>query len=187
LGRRTADFVVVDDGARRRDVRIGYAGENPRLSRRPYEPQMPFHTILHPTDFSEAADAAFAVACALAKVGGGKLILLHVAPAHASQMKDLVSAEEMDGCYRARMREMCRGLPADVSVECVLESGHVAATISRVARQRDCDAITLGAVGRTASKRMACGLVAEAVLRTAGCAVIAVGVPAGAGRMRIDR
>ena len=35
-------------------------------------------TILHPTDFSEASEAAFHLACSLARDHGSRLILLHV-------------------------------------------------------------------------------------------------------------
>ena len=37
--------------------------------------------ILHPTDFSEAADAAFHLACSLARDHGSRLVLLHVVTA----------------------------------------------------------------------------------------------------------
>jgi nucleotide-binding universal stress UspA family protein len=35
-------------------------------------------TILHATDFSESADCAFRLACALARAHGARLLVLHV-------------------------------------------------------------------------------------------------------------
>src|SRR6516225_6437039 len=40
---------------------------------------LPIRTILHPTDFSQPSQAAFRLACALARDYGARLILLHVA------------------------------------------------------------------------------------------------------------
>ena len=38
----------------------------------------PIRTILHPTDFSGPAQAAFRVACSLAREHGARLVVLHV-------------------------------------------------------------------------------------------------------------
>ena len=43
---------------------------------------LPVRTILHPTDFSEAADYAYGVARLVARECGARLIALHVAGLH---------------------------------------------------------------------------------------------------------
>ena len=45
---------------------------------------LPIRTVLHPTDFSPQSDAAFQVACALARDYGARLVLLHVRPPAAA-------------------------------------------------------------------------------------------------------
>ena len=41
---------------------------------------LPIHTILFPTDFSENAERAFPLACALARDCGARIVVLYVMP-----------------------------------------------------------------------------------------------------------
>ena len=41
---------------------------------------LPIRTILHPTDFSDSAQGAFEMACALARDYSAELVFLHVVP-----------------------------------------------------------------------------------------------------------
>ena len=45
---------------------------------------LPIRTILHPTDFTEHANYAFQMACALARDYGAEIVVLHVYPTPAA-------------------------------------------------------------------------------------------------------
>jgi nucleotide-binding universal stress UspA family protein len=129
----------------------------------------PFPVILHPTDFSERSRHAFEFACALAR-GGGRLIVLHVVEA----------VHVVSEGYEDALLERLRGLkPVDPSirVDYRLFDGESASEIMREAAASSCDLIVLGTHGRTGVDRLVTGSVADAVLRHAGCPVLAVKVP----------
>jgi nucleotide-binding universal stress UspA family protein len=128
-----------------------------------------FSIILHPTDLSQNAMAAFQVACRLAPKGG-RLIVLHV------QEKDLVASEDYLARLNHRLREFEAPDPS-VTLELRLEEGQAAVEILRMAGEVGCDLIVMGSHGRTGLRRLLTGSVAEAVLRQARCPVLVVKSP----------
>jgi len=129
-----------------------------------------FPVILHPTDYSERSRHAFDVACALAREGG-RLIVLHVVDAVH------VASEGDEDARNERLRRLQPDDPS-IRVEYRLHVGEAAEEILRVASTSACDLIALGTHGRTGLERLMMGSVAEAVLRRAGCPVLAVKAPA---------
>ena len=128
-----------------------------------------FPVILHPTDFSERSRHAFDFACTLAR-GGGRLIVLHVVEAVH------VASEGYEQALHERLREFQTDDPS-IRVEYRLREGDPAAEILSEASATGCDLIALGTHGRTGLDRLLMGSVAEAVLHSAGCMVLAVKVP----------
>jgi nucleotide-binding universal stress UspA family protein len=139
---------------------------------------LPVRTILHPTDFSECSEAAFQVACSLAKGYQGRLIVIHVMPS------ELVSSRVIGGptpnLYRAELEERLHRYEVPdlgLVVEHHLREGDPNAEILRAAEEFHCDMIVLGTHGRTAIGRLLMGSVAEAILHGAQCPVLIVKQP----------
>jgi nucleotide-binding universal stress UspA family protein len=143
------------------------------------------HNILMATDFSPASDYAFALACALARDHGARLLLLHVreqpvVPVGEYGVPPALGEEDDD--VRQRLLAL---QPSDksVEVEYLVAEGEAAPDIVDVARQRACDLIVLGSHGRTGLVHVLMGSVAESVMRRADCPVLVVKqpLPSGAG------
>jgi universal stress protein A len=139
---------------------------------------LPVRTILHPTDFSDRSGNALALAQALARDYGARLVILHVAhtvPVFAGEGMVPVSPEEI----RAEAEEQLRALRVadDQRVERRLEMGDAVTEILRVARELPADLIVMGTHGRTGLGRLLMGSVAEQVVRRASCPVLTVSHP----------
>jgi nucleotide-binding universal stress UspA family protein len=140
---------------------------------------LPFHTILHPTDFSDRSECAFRVACALARDYNAHLIVLHVDYLPAALYGDVLAAPRPEG-YLERLREQLHALrPADPGprIEYRLNEGHPVPEILGVADEVRADLIVMGTHGRTGLGRLLMGSVAEQVLRKAACPVLTVRTP----------
>jgi nucleotide-binding universal stress UspA family protein len=142
---------------------------------------LPIHTILHPTDFSERSEAAFQLACLLARESGARLIVLHVVqpPPFVTHGEMARALEQAEG-YRRELNEKLRNLrgadPAS-EIEHRLEDGEPVTEILRAATETGSDLIVLGTHGRTGFRRLLLGSVAEQVLRRAACPVLTVNTP----------
>jgi nucleotide-binding universal stress UspA family protein len=134
---------------------------------------LPIKTTLHPTDFSEPSEAAFQMACALARDHGGRLVLLHVVPPPQSH-GEVVARRQGHGYHEDLWRMLARIQPEDAAlpVERRLEDGDPAETILRVAREEVANLIVLGTHGRGALGKLLLGSVAERVVRRAPCPVL---------------
>lgn len=149
-------------------------------------------TILHPTDFSACSETAFHVASSLAREGGGRLIVFHVAPTAVVYGGSFSNVPTDPRVYRHAFEKRLRhiqlltwGEPSEESEEAAqpvvlehrLREGDTAAEILRTAHDVAADLIVMGTHGRTGLKRMLMGSVAEAVLRGATCPVLTVKAP----------
>jgi universal stress protein A len=149
-------------------------------------------TILYPTDFSEQAATALAVAGALARDGHARLVILHVVPGAAAYtgagdvaaIRRAERTEEDLKGYREEMRRLLSRVRPDggLDVEHVIREGDPAAEILRAAEETGSALVVLGTHGRTAEARKRLGSVAEAVMERARCPVVVVRGPAVAGR-----
>jgi nucleotide-binding universal stress UspA family protein len=136
-------------------------------------------TILHPTDFSQRSQCALALACALARDYGARLIALHVAevptlaygegvvPPHPEELR-ATAQEELDQLV----------VPYEtVRAERRLEEGDAVTEVLRVAQEVSADLIVLGTHGRSGLARLLMGSVAEQIVRKAACPVLTVKAP----------
>jgi len=131
-------------------------------------------TILFPTDFSTASDAALVHAEALARQSGARLLIVHVEePPLAYGGGELYyGLPEPDSERILKMLEDVR--PADPAVPFThrLTMGDPAGEIVRLAAEAPAEMIVLGTHGRTGMVRLLMGSVAEAVVRRAPCPVL---------------
>ncbi len=151
--------------------------------------------ILHPTDFSEAAEGARRQAMGLARSLGGEVVLVHVlteTPLYARGLMDV----QIDRIYAAQERwgrenlevRVAETRAAGVPARGLLRAGVPAEEIVRAAAEEHADLIVLGTHGRGYVSRLLLGSVADRVVRTAPCPVVTVrersGDAAAPGRPR---
>jgi nucleotide-binding universal stress UspA family protein len=145
----------------------------------------PIRTVLHPTDFSEHAAAAWRLAGSLARDHGARLLALHVAtPPPLVTYGELENALQGPSGYRRELETCLRSAcPADAAarVDYHLEQGDPAGAIVRAAKEYGCDLIVMGTHGRTGLGRLLLGSVAEQVVRKAPCPVLTLSRPAARG------
>lgn len=141
----------------------------------------PIHTILHPTDFSEQADHAFRMACALARDHNARVVVAHVMPYPPVVYPEgmVLATEDL----RPKLTEMLKRVkPADamVPVERLLLEGDPTTAILDTAKEKGADLIVMGTHGWRGLTRLLMGSVAEGVLRGAACPVLTVKAPPAA-------
>lgn len=131
-------------------------------------------TILFPTDFSHASDAALEHAAALAKQSGARLLIVHVEePPLAYGGGELYyGLPEPDSERILKMLEDVRPADATVPYAHRLAMGDPAAEIVRIAGEEAAQMIVLGTHGRTGMTRLLMGSVAESIVRRAPCPVL---------------
>ena len=143
-------------------------------------------TLLVPHDFSSGAGRAATLAHDLAKIHGGRLVILHVAELPPLLGAGAAIVPEQGGTPIAvadyavqsagdRLAELQRELRHDgveVSFEAVI--GHPAAEINTVAERLGADVIVMGTHGRTGLVRALLGSVAAKVVRHSKIPVVTV-------------
>ena len=131
-------------------------------------------TIVFPTDFSTASDAALVHAEALAKQTNARLLIVHVEePPLAYGGGELYYGLPEPNSERIlKMLEDVR--PSDPSVPYAhrLTMGDPAGEVVRIATEEAAEMIILGTHGRTGMTRLLMGSVAEAIVRRAPCPVL---------------
>jgi nucleotide-binding universal stress UspA family protein len=135
---------------------------------------MPTTTILFPTDFSTASDAALAHAEALARQSNARLLIVHVEePPMAYGGGELYYGLPEPNSERIlKMLEDVK--PSDPSVPFAhrLTIGDPAGEIVRIAGEEKAEMVVMGTHGRTGMTRLLMGSVAEGVVRRAPCPVL---------------
>jgi nucleotide-binding universal stress UspA family protein len=136
--------------------------------------------IIHPTDFSECAEAARGLAVQLARALGAELILLHVAVEGPLFREGLTSARELERFFeeqrewaRRALEERAaesRGLGVPTLARVV--SGVAHHEIVETARRENAMLIVMGTHGRGGLDRFFLGSVTDRVIRSAPCAVV---------------
>lgn len=143
---------------------------------------MTFRKILCPTDFSPGSQRALDAAAQLARTHDSELIVMHAwslpAVAFAGEYMyapELVQQTAVDAqtALDAAVADLrAHGVPR---ASAFLVSGPAALAIEQVSKEVPAiDLIVLGTHGRTGAKRVLLGSVAEAVVRHATCAVLAI-------------
>jgi nucleotide-binding universal stress UspA family protein len=125
-------------------------------------PTPPARDIVFATDFSSCSTAAAKVAAEYARALNARLHVLHVTLPG-------VGKKHLDN-----LKEFKEETPPSVPVVTSVESGNPATQIVRYAERCGADLIVLGTHGRTGVSRALLGSVAERVVRTASCPVLAV-------------
>jgi nucleotide-binding universal stress UspA family protein len=138
--------------------------------------------VIHPTDFSETAQAAEAQAIAMARTLGAELLILHVAVEGMLYGETAFGRAELARLYEAQ-REWARravdervvaARAAGVAARGIVCVGVPAQEIVRAAEAEDAAMIVMGTHGRGGFQRLMLGSVADRVLRTASCPVLTI-------------
>ena len=144
-------------------------------------------TILHPTDFSEPADAAFQCAYSLATDYHAQLVIVHVisVPLMFGEWLRLSNTLE---CPEKREENLFELKVVDKQVDMVgrLEQARPAAEILQLAQLCRADLIVMGAHGRRGLNQFLMGSVVDEVVRLAPCPVVTVRVPENQGTTPLD-
>jgi nucleotide-binding universal stress UspA family protein len=157
-----------------------------------------FQKILVPTDFSPCSNEAFRVALKIARTVRADVLLLHVIDTGAvaafnrlgllAVPSDAVKQRRrMRHQARLKTRQLLASQGAEgVAIKRIVVEGAPFVEISKLARQEKVDLVVLGSYGgRSESmEKVFFGSTAEKVVRTAGCAVLTVPLPAR--KMRAD-
>jgi nucleotide-binding universal stress UspA family protein len=134
-------------------------------------------SILFPTDFSSAANAALPYAAAIAQRYGAKLYTLHVLPSNTyADFPETwpIFVERARGEAEQKACELLSHLKG-FEAEVLVRSGDVWAVVEDVIETCKIDLIVLGTHGRTGWGKVFLGSVAETIFRKAPCPVITVG------------
>lgn len=140
-------------------------------------------TILVPTDLSEAAEEAVDYACELATGLGATVHLLHVIGIPAVGVPELGVAltstmiDQLTSDAQRALDELAASRSTRAVIgQTLLKTGDARDMIDQAAEELGADLIVVGTHGRTGVSRMLLGSVAETVVRTAPCPVLAVPV-----------
>ena len=138
--------------------------------------------IIHPTDFSDTAQAAEGQALSLARALGAELVFVHVAletmrygetPFGPGAAAD-VQATHREWAHRALAERAAAAREAGVAARAIVAVGTAPEVIVRTAEDERAQMIVMGTHGRSGLGRLLVGSVADIVLRTAPCPVVLV-------------
>jgi nucleotide-binding universal stress UspA family protein len=141
-------------------------------------------TILVPTDFSECSNAAVRYGFALAENFGASVHLLNVVQdpyllPWAAESFTVPIPDILKDWEREAKRQLTECVPVGTAVKALAATrvGSPDREIVRYAAENEIDLIVIGTHGRGALGHMLLGSVAERVVRTAPCGVLAVRHP----------
>jgi len=146
---------------------------------------LPLKKIVCPSDFSAAAQKAFAEALELVQHFRAELVLVHVVPVLPPAPTDPNISFEVPEYERALHVDAERRLQAlaaeaagrGVTVRTVVGHGDAGAEIARVAGGESADLIVIATHGTTGWRHALFGSVAEKVVRTAHRPVLTIPAP----------
>jgi nucleotide-binding universal stress UspA family protein len=138
--------------------------------------------ILYPTDFSECANEAQAVAVDLARKLDADLVLVQVLVEAPLYSEGFISRRQVQTVYDAQRKWSEDTLEAlaerlrqsGIKTSCRVQAGAPHEEIVRTAEEEHADMIVMGTHGRGGLNRMILGSVAERVIRLAPCPVLTV-------------
>ena len=133
-----------------------------------------FAQVLHPTDFSDTAEIAFAYLETVVRATQCPVIILHVqdqsrpAPHLGHRLKEL---QNLDGLRMQRLQDWLKGLGApDVRID--LAQGSPGTEIVKKAKTESCSLILMGTQGKSITREILLGSVAHHVARHAALPVL---------------
>ena len=141
-----------------------------------------FRRIVCATDFSDTAEAAWEMACELARVHRATLGLVHVfveIPAYAAPEAPGPVAGEIWEEQRRWVRQsldehVAVARAAGLTAKGLLVTGSAAPAIAETAATEHADLLVIGTHGRTGINRLLIGSIAERVIRIAPCPVLTI-------------
>ena len=134
-----------------------------------------FKRVLHPTDFSDYADAAFQVVKHLKAAGTQEVILLHVQDERVMKLRSPEQVAEFDRHDTERLDALCKSLSMfGLQVRPLLKYGIPFKEALSVADEMDVSLIVLGSRGLSAVREMLAGSTFENVARLSRQAVLVV-------------
>src|SRR5512147_1331531 len=151
-----------------------------------------FKKILVPVDFSPCSDEAFHVACDMARLCGAGLTILHVidmGTLESFNRLGLLAVPSDAAAQRRRLRHHARlnvrrllesAVAKGVALTRVILEGSPFVEIAKTARTEKADLVVMGSYGGRSGSvdKIFFGSTAEKIVRTAGCPVLTVPLPA---------
>lgn len=136
--------------------------------------------ILFPTDFSDAAEHAFATALELARRFDSRLTLLHVWSVPSSVYAEALTWP-IDDMQRGARKYLDAALESArrlyPKTDALLREGREWKQILEVVDELGCDLVVMGTHGRKGLSRIILGNVAEKIVRLSHVPVLTVGAP----------
>ena len=137
-----------------------------------------FRRVLHPTDFSECAHAAFQLVKQLKAAGTEEVLVLHVQDERAMQHRPAKQLADFDRTDRERLEGLCRALQLfGLRARALLRHGVPFQETLKTAAEENPDLIVLGSRGRSAIQEILAGSTLESVVRLARHPVLVVKCP----------
>lgn len=134
-----------------------------------------FRRVLHPTDFSAGADAAFQLVKRLRFAGAKEVIILHVQDERAMKHRPADQIAEFDRLDNERLEAMGEALGHfGMEARTLLRHGVPFDETLKVADEIEADLIVLGAVGRSVVRQLLLGSTLEGVVRLSRRPVLVV-------------
>lgn len=134
-----------------------------------------FERVLHPTDFSDCADAAFQVVKHLKATGTKEIILLHVQDERVMKQRLQEQLAEFDRRDTERLDALCKSLSMfGLQARALLRHGIPFKEALAVADEMNVSLIVLGSHGRSAVREMLAGSTFENVARLSRQPVLVV-------------
>jgi len=131
--------------------------------------------VLHPTDFSDCANAAFNIVKRLKAAGTEQVILLHVQNERTMQHRPTEQIEAFDREDTARLERMKRDLALyGLNAKVVLRHGTPFRETLKVADEEESSVIVLGLYGRSALEEILAGGTFEKIVRQSRRPVLVV-------------
>lgn len=137
----------------------------------------PFKRILAPVDFDQSSLTALETAAKIAQEHGGTVFVLHIVPVDIDvsgmpQYVDLIKRQE--NLDREKLTAIAKQHLAEVKWEILDEMGEPADVIAQVAAKLSADLIVMVTHGRRGLARLVEGSVAERLLRSSPCPILAL-------------
>jgi nucleotide-binding universal stress UspA family protein len=127
-----------------------------------------FHRVLHPTDFSDYADAAFQMVKRLKSAGAQEVIVLHVQDERLMKHRPAEQLAEFDRLDAERLEKLCNMLSLfGLGARPLLRHGIPFKVALEVADEFDASLIVLGSQGRSAIREIMTGSTLESIIRLA--------------------
>ena len=131
--------------------------------------------VLHPTDFSDCANAAFNIVKRLKAAGTEQVILLHVQDERTMQHRPTEQIEAFDREDTARLERMKRDLAlSGLDAKMILRQGTPFRETLKVADEGESSVIVLGLYGRSALEEVLAGGTFEKIVRQSRRPVLVV-------------